>query len=56
MTSDNTTALADCEALSSLTVTVLNEHTNHADLCATCGCAWPCERAVLADHNVAAAL
>jgi hypothetical protein len=62
MTSDNTTALtprevlADCEALSSLAVTVLNEHANDADLCAVCGCAWPCERAVLAEHNLAAAL
>ncbi|MGH3751658.1 MAG: hypothetical protein ACRDRP_03005 [Pseudonocardiaceae bacterium] len=62
MTSDNTTALtprevlAGCEALSLLTVTVLNEHANDADLCVVCWCAWPCERTVLADHNVAAAL
>jgi hypothetical protein len=49
---------AGLEALSSLAVRVLNQHTNHnhADLCAVCGCAWPCERAVLADHNLAAAL
>lgn len=44
------------EALSSLAARVLNEHTNRADLCAACGCAWPCERAVLAEHNLAAAL
>lgn len=34
--------VADLGALSSLAVAVLNEHTNHADLRATCGCAWPC--------------
>jgi hypothetical protein len=62
MTSDNTTALAPrkvlagCEALSSFAVTALNEHTNHAALCAVCGCVWLCERVVLADHNLAAAL
>jgi hypothetical protein len=60
MTSDNTTALtprealAGCEALSSRAVTVLNEHD--ADLRAVCGCPWPYERAVLAEHNSAAAL
>jgi len=43
-------------ALSSLAVRVLNQHTNHADVCAVCGCAWPCERAVLAENNLAAAL
>lgn len=31
---------------------VLNEHTNQHDLCAVCGSAWPCERAVLAEHNL----
>lgn len=42
------------EVLSSLAVTVLNEHTNQAGLCgAVCGSAWPCESAVLADSNVA---
>ncbi|MGH8420996.1 MAG: hypothetical protein ACRER3_01395 [Pseudomonas fluorescens] len=56
MTSDNTTALAGCEALSSLVVTVLTEHANDADLGAVCRCAWPCERVVLAEHNLAAAL
>ena len=44
----------ELEALSPLAVTVLNEHTNDADLCAVCGSAWPCEQAVLAEHNVAA--
>jgi hypothetical protein len=62
MISNRTTALtphevlAGCEALSSLTVTVLNEHANDTNRCATCRGAWPCERAVLADHNVAVAL
>jgi hypothetical protein len=32
---------------------VLNEHTNDHDLCAVCGCAWPCARAELAEHNLA---
>lgn len=45
---------AELQALSSLAVTVLTEHTNDADLCAVCGCAWPCDLAVLADHNLAA--
>lgn len=39
-------------ALLSLAVTVLNEHTNDAGLCVACGCAWPCEPAVLAEHNL----
>jgi hypothetical protein len=46
------------EALSSLAVTVLNEHVNAAGLCAVCGCAWPCELVLHVDHNydLAAAL
>ncbi len=47
---------ASLEASSSLTVRVLNTHTDHTGLCVVCGCAWPCERAVLAEHNLAAAL
>ncbi len=40
------------EALSSLAVTILNEHTDDADnLCVVCGSAWPCELVVLAEHN-----
>ncbi|MGH7867173.1 MAG: hypothetical protein ACREP9_05960 [Candidatus Dormibacteraceae bacterium] len=33
---------------------VLNTHASHDGLCAICGCAWPCERAALAEHNLAA--
>lgn len=39
-------------ALTSLATRTLNTHINDADLCAVCGCAWPCERAVLAEHNL----
>ncbi|WP_019985228.1 MULTISPECIES: hypothetical protein [unclassified Streptomyces] len=43
----------EVEALHQLATVVLNEHTNDHDLCAVCGCAFPCERAVLAEHNLA---
>ena len=33
---------------------VMNEHTNDHNLCAVCGSAWPCERAVLADLALSA--
>jgi hypothetical protein len=36
-----------------LATTVLNEHVNHEGLCALCGCAFPCDLAVLAEHNAA---
>ncbi|MGH7746345.1 MAG: hypothetical protein ACREQ5_16545 [Candidatus Dormibacteria bacterium] len=46
---------ADLGELSSLAVTVLNEHVNDAaGLCAVCGCAWPRELVLLADHNLEA--
>jgi hypothetical protein len=32
---------------------VLNEHTNDHGWCAGCDKAFPCERAVLAEHNLA---
>jgi len=41
----------DLVTLSSLAVSVLNEHVNDADLCAVCESAWPCELVVLAEHN-----
>lgn len=44
------------EAMIKLATQALNEHTDDTGLCAVCGCTWPCERAVLAEHNLAAAL
>jgi len=41
------------ETLTRLATVVLNEHTNLSALCTVCGCAFPCERAVLAEHNLA---
>jgi hypothetical protein len=40
------------EALHQLATVVLNEHANDQGLCPACGCAFPCERAVLAEHNL----
>ncbi|HEX3783093.1 MAG TPA: hypothetical protein VHX38_25785 [Pseudonocardiaceae bacterium] len=45
--------IADFTALVSLATRVMNEHVNDRDLCAVCGCAWPCERVVLAEHKLA---
>jgi len=36
-----------------LATVVLHEHINDDCLCAVCGCAFPCESAVLAEHNMA---
>jgi len=44
---------SEIDVLISLATHVLNEHTNTDGLCAVCGCAFPCERAVLAEHNLA---
>ncbi|MFD8611977.1 hypothetical protein [Streptomyces sp. NPDC059631] len=44
---------SEVEALHQLATVVLNEHTNADDLCAVCGCAFPCAQAVLAEHNLA---
>ncbi len=41
------------DTLTRLATVVLNEHTNLSALCTVCGCAFPCERAVLAEHNLA---
>ncbi|WP_239307896.1 MULTISPECIES: hypothetical protein [unclassified Frankia] len=41
------------EVLHRLATVVLNEHANDHGLCVVCGCAFPCERAVLAEHNPA---
>ena len=43
----------ELEKLIGLAMVVLNEHENDHDLCVICGCAWPCERTVLAAHNLA---
>jgi hypothetical protein len=40
--------------LISTAASVMNEHVNDRGLCAICGSAWPCERAVVAEHNLAA--
>jgi len=36
-----------------LAISVLSEHTDEAGLCAVCRSVWPCEHAVLAEHNLA---
>lgn len=41
------------DALSSVAITVLGEHSDVAGLCAACGSVWPCERAITAAHNLA---
>lgn len=41
------------EWMGALATNVLNEHTDQAGLCVACGSAWPCERVVLAEHNLA---
>lgn len=38
--------LPELAALIGRATQALNTHVNDADLCAVCGCAWPCERAV----------
>jgi len=40
--------------LATLGASVLNEHIDQTGLCAVCESAWPCERALLAEHNLAA--
>lgn len=46
----------ELEAMIALATQALNDHIDDAGLCAVCGSAWPCERAVLAEHNLAVAL
>lgn len=43
----------ETEHLAQLASVVLNEHINDDGLCAVCGCAFPCDSAVLAEHNIA---
>jgi hypothetical protein len=40
--------------LISTATSVINEHIDAQGLCAICGSAWPCERAVVAEHILAA--
>jgi len=47
---------AEATILAQLATVVLNEHPDDQGLCAVCGCASPCDSAVLAEHNVAALL
>jgi hypothetical protein len=35
-----------------LALSVLEEHTNQAGQCVMCSLAWPCERVVVATHNL----
>jgi len=43
----------ELDQLRALATKTINEHVNDQDLCAICGSAWPCDRAVLAAHNLA---
>jgi hypothetical protein len=40
--------------LTSTATSVMNSHVNDQGLCAICGSAWPCERAIVAEHSLAA--
>jgi hypothetical protein len=39
--------------LTATAIDVLDKHVNLDGRCAACGDRWPCERARLADHNLA---
>jgi hypothetical protein len=43
----------DLASLCAAAVQEITEHLNYRGLCVICGSAWPCERAVLAEHNLA---
>jgi hypothetical protein len=44
----------DLEGLHQVIAAILNEHTNQAGRCAACpGVPFPCDLAVLAEHNAA---
>ena len=42
----------ELEALRALASRVINQHVDDRGLCAVCGSAFPCELAVLAEHNL----
>ncbi|WP_165036802.1 hypothetical protein [Candidatus Protofrankia californiensis] len=48
-----TESVSEMDALYRLASVVINEHTDDHGLCAVCGSAFPCERAVLAENNLA---
>jgi hypothetical protein len=43
---------AELAQLCATAARTLDLHTSRDGLCADCGCTWPCERAVLAEHNL----
>lgn len=43
---------AELRQLAANAASVLNEHVNDHGYCAACGYAWPCESAVLAEHDL----
>ena len=48
-----TSIQAELTHLAQLAAAVLNEHVNDSGRCAVCGSAFPCQSAVLAEHNMA---
>jgi hypothetical protein len=46
-------ALDKMDRLRQLAAQILSEHTNQDERCAVCDCAFPCDQAVLAEHNLA---
>jgi hypothetical protein len=45
--------LVEIERLRRLATDVINKHANAGGLCSACGSAFPCQRALLAEHNAA---
>ena len=48
-----TALMPQLETLRALATRVINEHVDDRGLCAVCGSAFPCERAALAERNLA---
>jgi len=44
----------DLEQLRGRAIRAINEHTNDGGHCTSCASTWPCERALVAEHNLAA--
>jgi hypothetical protein len=42
----------ELDALRAVAARVINEHTDDCGACRVCGCAFPCSRACLAEHNL----